>query len=46
MPVILTTPEEIELWMRASAKEARSCSAHCPDDQLHIVARGEKTDGG
>jgi putative SOS response-associated peptidase YedK len=42
MPVIVTTPEEIELWMREPAEEALSCSVHRPE--LRIVAKGEKTD--
>ena len=29
MPVILTEPEEIEIWMNASWEEARHFSAHC-----------------
>jgi putative SOS response-associated peptidase YedK len=29
MPVILTTQEEIDLWMTAPAPDASSCSDHC-----------------
>ncbi len=45
MPVILTTPEEVELWMTAPAKEALQLQRPLPDGALRIVARGEKKDG-
>ena len=45
MPVILTTPEEIETWMTASADEASRLQRPLPDGSLTIVARGEKNDG-
>ena len=45
MPVILTTPEEIETWMTASADEASRLQRPLPDGSLTIVARGEKKDG-
>lgn len=45
MPVILTTPEEIETWMTAPAPEALKLQRPLPDGTLKIVARGAKKDG-
>ncbi len=45
MPVILTTQEEIDVWMTAPAKEALSLQRPLGDDALRIVARGKKSDG-
>ena len=45
MPVILTTPEEIDTWMNAPAEEALALQRPLPDASLVIVARGEKQDG-
>jgi putative SOS response-associated peptidase YedK len=45
MPVILTTAEEIETWMKAPAKEALALQRPLPDDALRIVALGKKQDG-
>ena len=45
MPVILTKPDEIEIWMTAPAKEALALQRPLPDGALQIVARGQKQDG-
>jgi putative SOS response-associated peptidase YedK len=44
MPVILTTPAEIETWMAAPAEEALKLQRPLPDGALAIVARGERKD--
>ena len=45
MPVILTTPEEIETWMTAAPAEALSLQRPLPNQVLRVVARGAKKDG-
>jgi putative SOS response-associated peptidase YedK len=45
MPVILTTPAEIDLWLLADAPKALELQRPLPDDALRIVASGEKEDG-
>jgi putative SOS response-associated peptidase YedK len=44
MPVILTTPDEIELWMTAPAEDALNLQRPLPDGVLQVVARGERKD--
>ena len=44
MPVILTTPEDVETWMTAPPDEALRLQRPLPDGSLRIVARGVKED--
>ena len=44
MPVILTTPDEVETWMTAPPDEALKLQRPFPDGALRIVARGVKED--
>lgn len=44
MPVILTEPEEIEIWMAAPWQDAKALQRPLPAGALQIVARGVKKD--
>ena len=44
MPVILTTPDEVETWMTAPPDEAMKLQRPLADESLRIVARGVKED--
>jgi len=45
MPVILTTPAEVDLWLGADTPDALELQRPLPDDALRIVSKGEKEDG-
>lgn len=45
MPVILTTPDELETWMTAPVPEALALQRPLSDQMLRVVARGAKQDG-
>ena len=46
MPVVLTTPEEIDTWLEAPTAIALQLQRPLADDALVVVARGQKQDGG
>jgi len=45
MPVILTKPNEIDLWLEGDTPDALALQRSLPDDALRIVAKGEREDG-
>ena len=45
MPVILTTPAEVDRWLEAEISDALALQRPLSDDALRIVAKGERTDG-
>ncbi len=45
MPVILTTPGEVDIWLSLPSQTALRLQRPLPDTALRIVARGAKTDG-
>ena len=44
MPVILTTPEEYNIWLNAPTEDALKLQRSLPDEPLDIVAEGQKFD--
>jgi len=45
MPVILTSREEVDLWLSAGTAEALRLQRPLADGRLRIVAKGERSDG-
>ena len=44
MPVILTSPAEVDLWLEGQTPDALKLQRPLPDAALKIVAKGEKED--
>jgi putative SOS response-associated peptidase YedK len=45
MPVILTSPAEVDLWLEGETPGVLALQRPLPDDALRIVASGERADG-
>lgn len=46
MPVILTTPQQLDIWMTAPPQEALRLQRPLADEALVIVSKGERMDRG
>jgi len=44
MPVLLTKPEEFDTWLDGPVNDAIALQSPLPNELLHIVATGEKSD--
>jgi putative SOS response-associated peptidase YedK len=44
MPVILTTEDEVDVWLNAPAPVALELQRPLANGKLMVVARGERTD--
>jgi putative SOS response-associated peptidase YedK len=44
VPVILSTPEEYDVWLNVPTEEALKLQRPLPDEMLQIVAEGAKSD--
>lgn len=44
MPVLLTTPDEMETWLEAPWEVARELQRPLPDSDMLIVAKGNRKD--
>ena len=45
MPVTLTTPADVEIWLTVEFGDAVALQRPLPDDALRIVAKVERQDG-